>query len=149
MKPPRPDSPSWHSPDGTCADSYVPMYVFGERRGNDIEGSREGRGKKVRRGGRVGQKGWVGYVLSACIAVYSSYCITGLALLPRSSCTMRSHPIVHIQYPSTPWLHFAVRTFPERVTAIPLTFCVPTGRSGRFSRRNRETTVTFRGRFGK
>lgn len=38
---------------------------------------------------------------------------------------MRSHPIVHIQYPSTPRLHFAARTFPEHVTAIPLTFCLP------------------------
>lgn len=45
---------------------------------------------------------------------------------------MRSHPIVHIQYPSTPRLHFAARTFPEHVTAIPLTFCLPIRCHARF-----------------
>lgn len=95
---------------------YVPTRIRVQGRETDTGGLKGGAETEGR-----GWPGGIGYVLSACIPIYSSYCITGLALLPPSSCTMRSHPIVHIQYPSTPWLHFATRTFPEHATAIPLT----------------------------
>lgn len=105
----------------TCADSYVPLYSENKDRKRELDylRTKEKEGEMGK-----GMLGGVRYVLSACLPLYSSYCITGLALLPHgcrplTPCVeQRGYPIIHIQYPSR--LHFAVHTFPECITAESL-----------------------------
>ena len=89
-----------------------------------------------------GQEGQIGYVLSACIAIYSSYCITGLALLPPQLLVHDARP-PHRPYPisiDTVAAFCSAHTFLEHVTAIPLTFCLPIRCHARFN----ELTISWR-----
>lgn len=114
-------------PSSYVSSCTVPVVIRVQIRMYPMYSENKDRRNKREKEGEMGKGmlGGVRYVLSACVPLYSSYCITGLALLPHSCRPLpppyverRGYPIIHIQYPSR--LHFAVHTFPECITTESL-----------------------------
>lgn len=64
--------------------AQIRVYPCALKRRMAKERIRERKREKEKEEMGKGTLGGVGYVLSACVPLYSSYCITGLALLPHS-----------------------------------------------------------------